>query len=60
MDAVQHTATSTTEPAGGAAFVSGLMANGARFPFTPQVQGTWVYFCEVHPGIMVDATITAQ
>lgn len=59
LDAVQHTATSSAVPAGGAAFDSGLMGNGDRFQFTPQVEGTWVYFCEVHPGIMVGATITA-
>lgn len=59
LDNVQHTATSTSVPAGGAAFDSGLLGNGDRFRFTPQVEGTWVYFCEVHPGTMVDAKITA-
>lgn len=59
LDNIQHTATSSSEPAGGAAFDSGLMGNGDTFSFTPQVEGTWVYFCEVHPGIMVGATITA-
>ncbi|MFO7588186.1 MAG: Ig-like domain-containing protein [Gemmatimonadota bacterium] len=59
LDAVQHTATSTDAPAGGASFDSGLMGAGARFQFTPQVAGTWTYLCEVHPAIMVGATITA-
>jgi plastocyanin len=59
LDGVQHTATSTSVPQGGAAFDSGLLGNGDRFEFTPQVAGTWVYFCEVHPGIMVGATLTA-
>lgn len=59
LDGVQHTATSTSVPAGGVAFDSGLLGNGDRFEFTPQVAGTWVYFCEVHPGIMVGATLTA-
>jgi len=59
MDAVQHTATSTSVPPGGVAFDSGLMGNGARYRFIPQVTGTWVYRCEVHPGVMLDATITA-
>lgn len=59
LDNVQHTATSTSTPTGGASFDSGLMGNGDRFRFTPQVAGTWTYFCEVHPGIMLGATITA-
>lgn len=59
MDGIQHTATSTSEPVGGAAFDSGIMGNGDRFQFTPQVTGTWTYLCEVHPGIMQGATITA-
>lgn len=59
-DAVQYTATSNIEPPGGAAFDSGLMSTGQRFRFVPGVAGTWEYFCEVHPGIMLGATITAQ
>jgi len=59
FDQVQHTATSTDMPAGGAKFDSKLMSNGDTYPFTPMVEGTWTYFCEVHPGIMVGATITA-
>jgi plastocyanin len=59
-DGVQHTATSNVEPAGGSAFDSGLMGNGATFRFVPDVAGTWEYLCEVHPAIMVGATITAQ
>jgi plastocyanin len=59
-DGVQHTATSNVEPPGGAAFDSGLMGFGQRFRFVPNVAGTWEYFCEVHPAIMLGATITAQ
>lgn len=59
FDAVQHTATSSAEPAGGAVIDTGLMGNGDTRNFTPMVEGTWTYFCEVHPGIMVGATITA-
>ena len=59
LDAIQHTATSTDVPSSGAAFDSGLMGNSDRFRFTPQIVGTWTYLCEVHPGIMVGATITA-
>jgi plastocyanin len=57
-DGVSHTATSTSTPAGGASFDSGLMGNSDSFSFTPSVTGTWVYFCEVHPATMVDARIT--
>lgn len=59
-DAVQHTATSNIQPAGGAAFDSGLMSNGATFRFAPDVVGTWEYLCLVHPLIMLGATITVQ
>jgi plastocyanin len=59
LDQVQHTATSSDEPAGGAAIRTGFISNGQTRPFTPTVEGTWTYFCEVHPGIMVGATITA-
>lgn len=57
-DAVQHTATSTDVPAGGSSFDTGLLSNGGSDSFTPSVEGTWTYLCEVHPTIMVDATIT--
>jgi plastocyanin len=59
-DAVQHTATSNVEPAGGASFDSGLMPQGTTFRFAPAVPGTWEYFCEVHPVLMQGATITVQ
>lgn len=58
-DPIQHTATSNDEPPGGDLIRSGLLDNGSSFQFTPNVEGTWTYFCEVHPGIMVGATITA-
>lgn len=56
-DNVQHTATSTALPQGGNAFNSGLLSNGGTFVFEPNVRGTWVYRCEVHPTEMRDATI---
>ncbi len=59
-DAVQHTATSNSVPAGGSAFDSGTMSNGATFRFAPDVAGTWEYLCLVHPLIMLGATITVQ
>lgn len=57
-DQVQHTVTSSDEPAGGSVIRSGLRTNGQIFSFTPDVEGTWTYFCEVHPNIMRNATIT--
>lgn len=54
---VTHTATSTTEPGGGSSFDSGILNPGDTFRFAPQVEGTWIFFCEIHPSIMVDATI---
>jgi plastocyanin len=59
-DNVQHTATSSQEPDGGNEFDSDLLSNGETFIFEPNVTGTWVYFCEVHPNQMVGATIVVQ
>ena len=56
-DNVQHTATSTALPQGGDSFDSGLLSNGGTFVFEPNVRGTWVYRCDVHPAQMKDATI---
>ncbi len=59
--AIQHTATSTSVPAGGNSFDTGLLGPGQTSqPFVPNVRGSWTYFCEVHPTIMVAATITIQ
>jgi plastocyanin len=60
QDAVQHTATSTSMPAGGASFDSGFLSQSEAFTYVPNSRGTWVYFCEVHPVQMRDATITVQ
>ncbi len=60
LDAVQHTATSSANPGGGSPFDSGLLSNGGRFRFVPDAIGTWTYFCQVHPVIMLNATINAQ
>ncbi len=57
---INHTATSNTMPAGGASFDSGFLSMCQLFTFTPGVQGTWVYRCNVHPAIMVDAEIIVQ
>jgi plastocyanin len=58
LDSVSHTATSDDVPAGGNAFDSGLLSLNETFVFTPNVTGTWVYHCEVHPTQMDGATIT--
>lgn len=60
LDNVTHTITSTMEPAGGVAFDSGIVGNGVRFRFVPAVTGAWIYFCQLHPGTMLGATITVQ
>ncbi len=57
-DNVQHDPTSDQVPAGGNAFNSPLLSNGESFVFEPNVTGTWVYHCEVHPNDMAGATIT--
>jgi plastocyanin len=60
LDPVTHTATSSSEPAGGTAFNSGNLGKGGEFTFTPNVTGTWIYFCQFHPGTMVGARIIVQ
>lgn len=58
VSGILHTATSTDVPAGGAAFDSGNLGPGDDFEFVPNVAGTWTYLCEIHPAVMVGATIT--
>ncbi len=60
QDNVQHTATSTSVPAGASGFASGLLNLGGSFSFVPTRRGDWVYFCEVHPAQMQGAIITVQ
>lgn len=60
LDGVAHTATSTSVPSGGTAFDSGNMAPGAMFSFVPDARGEWIYFCELHPTVMVNARIDVQ
>ena len=57
-DNVPHDPTSDQVPAGGNAFNSPLLSNGESFVFEPNVMGTWVYHCAVHPNDMAGATIT--
>lgn len=44
-------------PEGGTAFDSEELSPGETFEVTPDAPGTWTYFCEIHPGIMYEATI---
>lgn len=44
-------------PDGGIPEDSGDITPGGTFTFTPNVPGTWTYYCEIHPGIMYEATI---
>ncbi len=60
LDVVAHTATSTSVPAGGTPFDSGTLGNGGSFSFVPNTRGEWIYLCEFHPTIMVDARIDVQ
>jgi len=55
-----HTVTSSDEPDGGASFDSGNMTPGESFQFTPGTTGTWTFFCQIHPNIMLDATFTVN
>lgn len=58
-DSVGHTVTSSDEPAGGTPFDENLPV-GASVVIQPDAQGVWTFFCEVHPNVMVDATITVN
>jgi plastocyanin len=60
QESVQHTVTSTSVPAGGASFDSGLLSLSQTFTFVPGTRGEWVYFCEVHPAQMSNARITVE
>lgn len=56
QDVVAHTVTSSDEPAGGTPFDEPLGV-GESAVIEPDARGTWTFFCEIHPGIMFDATI---
>ncbi len=58
--ATTHTVTSTDTPPGGASFDSGTMNPGDTFRFAPAIAGTWTFFCAVHPGTMLNATIVVS
>lgn len=67
---VQHTVTSG-EGAGGSegdgvpegagqGMNSPNLNAGETFTFTFNTPGTWTYFCQVHPGIMINATVIVE
>ncbi len=60
LDSETHTATSNSVPSGGTDFDSGVMSQNDEFTFVADARGTWIYLCEVHPTIMLDARITVQ
>lgn len=39
---------------------SGNMQNGGTYTFQPDAVGTWTYYCEIHPGVMIEATIEVE
>ncbi len=57
---VQHTVTSTSVPAGGAAFDSGDLNPGGTFLVTFNAVGTYVYRCDNHPNEMLNARVIVQ
>jgi plastocyanin len=53
-DAMPHTATSTDDPA----TFDGEMQPGESFSFTFEEEGTFAYFCEIHP--QMEGTIVVE
>lgn len=39
---------------------SGNMGPGDSYEFTFETAGTWTYYCELHPGIMINATVIVE
>ena len=59
-DSMNHTVTSGSPGNKGTPLNSGNIANSGIFQFTFDTPGTYVYFCEIHPGQMRDAKIIVQ
>lgn len=36
---------------------SGIIGPGGDYTFQPDAEGIWTYYCEVHPGVMIEATV---
>lgn len=48
-------------PAGASSSMNGsLPQDGGTFQFTPDAEGTWTYFCEIHPSIMINSVIEVE
>lgn len=61
-DLVPHTVTSGSpgDPNIGSEFQSGNILLNGTFEHTFNEPGVFVYFCEIHPTIMFDATVTVE
>ncbi len=62
QDIVPHTATSGNpgDADSGSIFRSALLSQGGTFTHTFNDAGEFVYYCEVHPGMMRDAKVIVQ
>jgi plastocyanin len=62
MDIVPHTATSGSPGDGdfGSVFRSAQLSRGETFTHMFDGPGEFVYFCEVHPGVMRDAKVIVE
>lgn len=48
-------------PAGAqASMASGILRSGEAYTFTPDAAGSWIYYCEIHPGIMFDSVVEVE
>jgi plastocyanin len=59
-DNVSHTVSSGTPGNKGGPLNSGFLSKSGTFKHPFNSVGTFIYFCEVHPGIMRDAKIIVQ
>lgn len=48
-------------PAGASSSMSGsLPQGGGTYEFTPDAEGTWTYYCAIHPSIMINSVIEVE
>jgi plastocyanin len=57
-DSFAHTVTSGTRNNPDGLFDSGNIGKNARFSYTFENEGTYPYYCDIHPGM--DGTVTVQ
>lgn len=62
LDPVLHTTTNGNpgDADAGAIWDSGNMASGDTFEHQFEEEGEFIYFCEIHPGIMLNAKVTVE